>query len=1164
MRLSRVKVAGFKSFVDPTTFELKSQLVGIVGPNGCGKSNIIDAVRWVMGESSAKNLRGESLTDVIFNGSQNRKPVGRVSVEMVFDNSDGSLGGEYASYAEIAIRRQATRDGKSDYFLNDTRCRKRDIQDVFAGTGLGPRSYSIIEQGMIARIIEAKPEELRSFIEEAAGISIYKKRRHQTELRMNHTQENLDRIADLLAEQAKTVAKLEKQAANAKKFSSFEQEKLNLELQISAWNWRELNQAITHDKQTIATVSNLIEALGADKTKGVAELEKLKLEHMNLTDDVSSIQDKFFHAGAKVARFEEKLSSLKARQQQKELDIQDLAAAKTRTETQITQDDANRAQLEADLALIEPELAIAETNLEQALASTTTSDQNKHAWQQVWLSYQKEVSTSQQTAEVEKLRIEELDRTAADSQKRLSKLNSEQAGISIASFDNELAELEVNAKTKQQEENTLRTTETQLTEKIDACKKQASKKSKIIDKQKLELQASQGRLSSLHALQQAATEINDNDVKSCLDNASLAHAKRVCELIKIDGELTKAVEAVLADCLNAVYVTELADCFTNDIANIQQGSLTVVTESCAKFTPNPNSLATKVTDAPQSILALLNNAYLVTELPLAMAQRSELAANSCFVTVDGILVGPNWLKIKRGDILSDGTIARAQEIEQLTATVDKLATGLAQNEQDLELSQKELDELEAERKTLQRTLHGVSKDSNNLAARLMTLQSRKSYSEDRLIVIAEETKELEAKLSDISEQASKARLFLEKALADMVVLNDRKDELLADKAKLDTSVTTAKAELNKAQQIKHELSLKQRTLLTKVGAITDGIARLTGELKLIAAKLTGLEQEDDIALDIANITAELNTSLDDRLQLEDELAKLKQQQGALADNIKTREREISKLNQDIDTEKESLAKTKLNCQSLMVRCETIEENTLPDVLQATVANLADDIKLEVLKNNLQTVNDKIAKLGPINLAAIDEFVTESERQQHLQAQHTDLSEALATLESAIRKIDKETRLKFKDTFEAVNSKFKSLYPRLFSGGKAYLEMTENDLLTTGITVMAHPPGKRNSSIHLLSGGEKALTAVALVFAIFELNPAPFCMLDEVDAPLDDANVHRYSNLLKQMAPTVQFIFITHNKITMAIAEHLSGVTMKEPGVSRIVQVDVAEAVAMSN
>ncbi len=1166
MRLSKIKLAGFKSFVDPTTIPLPSNLIGVVGPNGCGKSNVIDAVRWVMGESSAKNLRGDSMADVIFNGSTSRKPVGQASIELVFDNSDGTIKGEYAQYNEISVRRTVSRDGQSQYYLNGTRCRRRDITDIFLGTGLGPRSYSIIEQGMISRLIEAKPEELRVFLEEAAGISKYKERRRETENRIRHTRDNMERLTDLRDELGKQLERLNRQARTAEKYKELKQEERLLKGQLAALRWRALDQQV-HARETLIREKELgVEASVMRQRAIESEIEKLREQNVEVGEIFSEVQGRFYAVGGDIARVEQSIQHSRERRLQQERDLAEAERALAESQAHQQGDREKIAELEQQLAILRPQLEEAQARQEISAAALLEAEQAMHEWQSAWAEFNQTAAEPARSAEVERTRLQSLEQQHIQQEQRILRLQEEKKHLSNVALEEEIAQRQA-----QLEEYALQTEALQerlqnqlaaIAEARDANRQLSAE----LDEQRGRLQAMQGRHSSLEALQQAALGKTGGEVAQWLAGNGLADAERLAQGLTVAEDWERAVECVLGQHLEAVCVDGL-DPVAGLLGTLEHGSLALfdtargdVAATAGDLGP---ALADKVT-APWP-LPMLAGVYAADDLAQALALRPRLAAHESVITRDGVWLGPNWLRVARDADEKAGVIHREQELKELSAGIEQLRAQVEEGQAQRAEGRERIQRLEEEREAVQRELHQASRQQAEVQAQLSGRQARLEQMRNRSQNIERDIAELQQQCNENEEETKLARGRLAAAMEQMELLAARREELELQRDSLRERLDLAREQARGDRDTAHQLSLQVQTMSTGLEAARNSLARMEQQLEQVAARREMLSETlAESQAPIEALQEELARLLESRSSVEQELAEARRRVEEVDHAMREHDQQRHTLERELQELRSGLEQARMAWQELQVRRQTLSEQLEESdySLDELTESLPGEAEEQAWAQRVEQIAQRIQRLGPINLAAIEEYKTESERKEYLDAQHADLSEALETLEGAIRKIDRETRTRFKETFERVNAGFKSMFPRLFGGGHAYLELTGDDLLDTGVTVMARPPGKRNSTIHLLSGGEKALTAVALVFAIFQLNPAPFCMLDEVDAPLDDANVGRFCAMVREMSEHVQFIFITHNKITMELAHQLNGVTMHEPGVSRLVSVDVDEAAEM--
>ena len=1168
MRLKSIKLAGFKSFVDPTNVSFPSNLGCVVGPNGCGKSNIIDAVRWVMGESSAKNLRGENMSDVIFNGSVNRKPVGQASIELIFDNSDGGLGGEYASFAEIAVRRKVTREGASDYYLNGAKCRRRDITDIFLGTGLGPRSYAIIEQGMISRLIEAKPEELRVYIEEAAGISKYKERRRETENRMRRTLENLERLTDLRDELERQLQHLKRQASAAEKYRELKKEERLLKAQLQSLQWAALNdQAGGHD-ENIRNLEVKLESVIAEQRAIDADIEKFRVVHTEQMDTFNEVQGRYYSLGAEVARAEQSIQHQQERSRQLKEDLLQTETNYKEAVEHLEQDSAKLERWNVEMADIQPELEAAQRSEEETAKALLVSEEAMQTWQQQWDDFTQKALEPRQKAEVQQSRIQHLEQALQRIQERIKKLEQEKDGLTegpveeeIQGLNAQLTDAESNVEKRQQSLEEYKKTINDLRESSVGVGAE-------LDEARSQLQSKRGRFASLEALQQAALGQQNDTVSEWLISQGLAENPILAEEIKVASGWEKAVETVLGENLQAVCVDGI-DAVAEMAAQLNQGGITLLdastgaAKSATSISASP--LSDKVEKGDQA-KALLGSVYAADDLASALSMRGDLANGESIVTSDGLWIGPNWLRVSRESDQEDSVLQRQQELEALKKHISQTESRVEDISAQLQRDREKLKEVESGREDLQRQLQAESNRRSELRSELSAKQVRIEQINARRERLITEIEESRDQFKAEQEGLGEARVILSEAIEAMERDSNQREELQTQRDDIRGVLDQARQRARHDKDAAHQLAMRYQSLRTQVDAMADNIERTKNQVQQLEGRRSVLEEGISGADDpIETLKSELAELLENRLRVEEELTAARTKVDEIEHSLRASESKRSEVEQRSQQVRDELERARVEVQGIAVRRRTLEEQLIEGQyeLEEVLSSLPEEAEESVWQENLESVGRKIARLGAINLAAIDEYKSQSERKTYLDAQNHDLEEALRTLENAIHKIDKETRQRFKDTFETVNSSLQELFPKVFGGGTAYLEMTGDDLLDTGIAIMARPPGKRNSTIHLLSGGEKALTAIALVFSIFRLNPAPFCMLDEVDAPLDDANVGRYARLVKEMSEHVQFIYITHNKISMEMAEQLMGVTMHEPGVSRLVTVDVDEAAELA-
>mgnify|MGYP006157085387 CR=1 FL=1 len=1167
MRLKSIKLAGFKSFVDPTTVHFPSNMCAVVGPNGCGKSNVIDAVRWVMGESSAKNLRGESMTDVIFNGSGNRKPIGQASIELLFDNSEGTLGGEYAKYAEISIRRVVTREGESQYYLNTTKCRRRDITDIFLGTGLGPRSYAIIEQGMISRLVESKPEELRVFIEEAAGISKYKERRRDTESRMRRTFENLERLTDIRDELERHLQHLQRQSQAAEKYTEFRKDERLLKVQLQALQWQVLNVETKTMKSAISQHEVDFEAAVAEQRKIDANIEGFRLSHTDRSDKLNEVQGNFYSLGTEVARIEQTIQHQVERTQQLTNDIKQIDEACQQARQHLADDRGKLKQWQIELEDVNPKLHSLQTAEEESATELLKAEESMQHWQQEWDGFNQRAAEPRQTAEVQQSRIKHIEQVLQRAQERISRLEGEKFALGADSDEQESAELEEKIA---ESELTLETQQKQMADFVSQIHNEREANTELatgLDSLRNENQQMAGRYASLEALQQASLGDKNDELGQWLSSSALDKKPRLAEILDVEPFWQIAVETVLGDYLQAICVDGVS-ALEAAIESFEGGRL-VLLEASDKVIETSTlqlpTLTSKVGDLLE-LGSLLSGVYTTESLSEALAFRTQLEIQESIVTADGIWIGPNWLRVARVENSEQGMLSRLGAMETLEAELEFNRAHIVEIEDKLSKTRHKLKTLETHREDLQAILTGVIGKHSELQSMLSEKKVKIEQTTESRIRINSEIEENRRQFQTEQELLGQARTLLHEALETMGSDTENRGKLLLSRDQTRTKLDEVRQNARHDKDSAHQLAMRIQSLKTQIDGIQLGIERTSNQVQQLEKRRQDLchsMEINDNPLD--DLKTQLETQLDKRLNAERELTEARQSLAQVEHELREVENQRGMIEQKAQNFRGKLETLRIESEGVQVRAKALQDQIqdsdfeLGDVL----AELPENSDENTWKLSLERIDNRINRLGPINLAAIDEYKQQFERKNYLDAQDADLQRALETLGNAIRKIDKETRNRFKETFDQINNGLQELFPKVFGGGTAYLEMTGEDLLSTGVAIMARPPGKRNSTIHLLSGGEKALTAIALVFSIFRLNPAPFCMLDEVDAPLDDANVSRYARMVKEMSEQVQFIYITHNKISMEMADQLMGVTMYEPGVSRLVTVDVEEAAELA-
>ncbi len=1178
MRLTSIRLAGFKSFVDPTTFHAPTNLSGVVGPNGCGKSNIIDAVRWVMGEGSAKVLRGESMADVIFAGSSSRKPVGTATVELHFDNSDGRVGGAYASYSEIVVKRQVSRDGVSLYFLNGTRCRRKDIRDLFLGTGLGSSSYSIIEQGMISAIVDARPEDIRGHLEEAAGISRYKERRRETENRIRHTRDNLERLTDLREEVGKHLGRLKRQAAAAQRYRKLKAEKRELETLRIALRWRELHEQAEAGKAALAERETALQERIAAQRKVEKAMEALREEQNQRNELLNTVQGELYDIGSEIARLEQSIEHQRELHKRQDEEFEETSAGLADIEKHMLLDKAQVEELTTSLAQSEPALKSALAEEKEAEERLAAAEQAVAEWQEEFQAHHQRSTDAQRRADQGRNRIENLDQRLIDASRRLEALQKEAESLdtealkkSVAEADSEAAKQRKKLEGAQGDLDKLLGQQQEIQDQYRAAEEQ-------LETARRELHRSGGRLESLVALQQAAESADQ--ASDWLAEQGLDSAPRLAEAINVNAGWETAVETVLGHWLQSVVVDKLDD-RVEGLAGLEDGALALLQSTEGNLKVDKSSLAAQV-EGPLAVKRLLASVRCCASNAEALKQQASLENGDSLITAEGLWLGADWVRVSRGLGDGAGVLLREKEIAELRKRSEKL-------EKEVEAASAAIDKARAQRQALSEKLQSQQDTVNQLHREVANLEanrdSRTASAEmmtQRAAEIEKEISQLKAQVKTDSDEVAKARAEQEKQVEAMAGFNTERESLEQRRGALLEARDSARKTHREASELRQNVALKAHSHQASLDSLRQSLERMNDRASQLQQRFLSLSEERASRQSPETLFKdEMATLLEKRQETEGRLGKARAGVQSLDEDYRKLDTERQAAVQGAEDTRAKLERARLGQQEIELKANSLaeqvaeqaaeraaehegEEDEAPKTtVEEIAADIPKDANSEAWAEQIESLKVKIQRLEPVNLAAISEFEEESKRKEYLDSQNDDLCEALATLENAIAKIDRKTRTRFKETFEQVNKGMQELFPRLFGGGHGYLELTGDDLLTTGVSIMARPPGKRVSSIHLLSGGEKALTAVSFVFAIFQLNPAPFCMLDEVDAPLDDANVIRFANLVREMSETVQFVIVTHNKNTMEMIHQLSGVTMREPGVSRLVQVDVDEAVRLA-
>ncbi|HFC3369336.1 TPA: chromosome segregation protein SMC [Neisseria gonorrhoeae] len=1158
MRLTHIKLSGFKSFTDPTTIHVPGQLVAVIGPNGCGKSNVIDAVRWVLGEASAKQLRGESMQDVIFNGAATRRPAPRASVELVFDNSDHSLQGAWGQYAEVSIKRQLTRQGESTYFINNQTVRRRDITDLFLGTGVGARGYAVIEQGMISRIIEARPEELRAYIEEAAGVSKYKERRKETEGRLKDTREHLQRLGDLQNELARQVEKLEKQAETAERYKSLTAQ---LNQQQDLLDYAQWQQSLaTADKATaqhqslqaqqdetaaqVQALNNEVHALQTAEQSQQQAVHELSNKRGVLREQIARLEEQIRHRQNLHQRIERDKQAAQAQLQRIRQEQQQIRVQLEENELQVEEKQTELAEWAMQVAEHEERLP----ELEEVQATLNAAFQTQ----------QDEANRIRRELALKQQQLAHAEQTVAKHEERKGRLKQENQALNLPDEAETAAAQEAAALLQSRQEHY----EEQIIaaeEALHAAREAfqtASNRFQSLKQQHITLQAQQQALSQILSQQQEAA-----DFWQATDHAA---APQLWQHITAPAEWQHALSVILAERLHA---RSVPNSFVPP-APLPQGQAAWLSDDLSggiKKSLPVQALLNQIQAQPPFQTALhhwLDGVLCAPDLSYALAHQNDLGTHQIWLTPEGHQVDKVSVLLYAKPA-QESLIAQKARLDGIAAELENLTPGLSAAEAAFKQAEAAVRSSEVQHKNLMqqqqqhtRQYSQAQQRTAELLARTNQGQIRREHIERELAQLAEEQTVLQHTSDGLSDDIA----TLQEAAAELehqqqTTAHSRQEQQGRLK-QAQLALLEANRQYGLAEVAVHKLNQQKQNYRQQIARLEQQTLDWQERRQELALAYEAEFQNDEQHIKLDELTETVHTLDEEYIAVQEKLAQIQEQGREQYARVQTLQTKLPQLQAATQTallqQQEALINAKRYHQNLTERAADL------DALEALAKESA-----KVLNSSIGSLTRQIEALGAVNLAALQELEEARERDGYYRRQSEDVQAAIALLEEAIAQIDDKTKARFKETFDAVNGKVQTFFPTLFGGGEATLKMIGDDLLTAGVSIMARPPGKKNSTIHLLSGGEKALTAMSLVFALFSLNPAPFCLLDEVDAPLDDANTSRFCKLVKEMSVQTQFLYISHNRLTMEMAEQLVGVTMQEKGVSRVVAVDIKQALEMA-
>lgn len=1163
MRLTHLKLAGFKSFVDPTTLHIHGQRVGVVGPNGCGKSNVMESIRWVLGESSAKEMRGDSMQDVIFNGSGNRKPVSRASVELLFDNSLGGASGEWSQYAEISVKRVLHRDGGSDYLINNTKVRRRDVADLFLGTGLGGRAYAIIGQNTISRIVEAKPDELRVFLEEAAGISKYKERRRETELRLRDTRENLTRVEDVRRELDKQITRLESQAQVA---NQYHQLKAALEIaEGQFWLLKKRDAAIAWEKsqRLVERLANDLEMQNAQLRKVESDLERLRLEHLEGGQHVQNAQGAYYEANAQVSSLEQELRFARENRDRLTTQLHQIEAELTRLKDQQASLELQLSQQKSLQTNAVEESGKLQEQLVSAREALPSAEQLHRDSQATFSQVQSAILQAEQQIQLERTHFEHARKALNDFHQTLRRLDDDEKRLAIpdaalvtskesesATIQSQLTELELALEK-------LVTAEHEQTNIFNALQNSVH----VVTRQVTQAEA---QLAALEKLQHALG--HEGKLESWLSRQSIDVQQRLWQLVETKPGLETAVEALLGARLNALFAGE------SGLTERPPAALVLMREGAGKLATLAHGagwepLTACVTAKDARVAGVLedwcSNAWILPEGDDIHAARDRLSAGEILVSRNGDLATRYSIAYYAPQSGLHGVLERQKELTQLKQDLP----GLRQQQSQQESLFKEIEQqLHALRRNISEKQHQHRQRLSThhaLRMEVQRLQQQLQHALERQQQINTEKTKTSAHILESESQVILRENTIKNLQESSVSLRQQRDQAGQARQQAENSLRLTRERLAELERQAQQQTFSEKLIINNINELNNKHEAANEVLVTLGSRLAEAQSQLALSSD-EELKARLDIALTSKQQAEHALADARNVQSGIELRLHEMERTRLLAEQQLHPSRDKLEQSRLSAQQARLHFEHCSEQLVSTghdeaELETHLEKGAKAHDLELKGKGLQA---EMEALGAVNLAAIQELASERERKTYLDSQALDLEQAMLTLEAAIQRIDRETRSRLQQTYDEANRHFSELFQTLFGGGQAQLQLLGDEILDTGIQVFAQPPGKKNSTIHLLSGGEKALTAMALVFALFRLNPAPFCLMDEVDAPLDDSNTERFCALVRKMSERTQFMFVSHNKITMEMAQQLIGVTMQESGVSRIVEVDMEAALQM--
>jgi chromosome segregation protein len=1165
VRLTHLKLAGFKSFVDPTTLHIHGQRVGVVGPNGCGKSNVMESVRWVLGESSAREMRGDSMSDVIFNGSGNRKAIARASVELIFDNSLGGASGEWSQYAEISVRRVIEREKGSSYYINNTLVRRRDVADLFLGTGLGGRAYAIIGQNTISRIVEAKPEEMRVFLEEAAGISKYKERRRETELRLRDTRENLIRIQDVRSEIDKQITRLEAQALITEQYHSLQHTLKQTQGQLWLLKKREASLAWEKAERTVEKLVNELESQMAALRKTEALVEELRQQHYASSEALQLAQTHYYETNAQVSNLENQVKHTQEARERLLQQMQQMQTQAQKLELQSETFSANLQQLMLEQSASQQDNALAQQQLSQAQAALPMAEKAHSEAQQAHIREQKTLMDTEQQIRLENTNLDHIQRQLTQQQQRLQRLQQELTQL-VLPEGNKINDKRATLQALKQDSTSLE----QQIQSLNLAEKQHQQNIQTARQQQLSDERAWAQIAAqIASLEKIQASIGQEaQLGAWIKQSGLNAQARFWQHIRVEKGWETALEAVLGQKLNALVQHQalniqqrppaaLVLCFTDKYESKQLDASTSSYPRLRDFI---------TVDEPSFGIILdhwLHQVYVTSNPNIAQEPAHDLAVGALLVNQQGDCRNQYSVSFYAAQSALHGVLERQRELDalqqQTPALEQKVATGTAH----IQAFEQQLRETQAQLQALQQQLRLATQNQHQVQLEIQREEQQLQHLQDKQRSLQQEIESLNQTINHLNEE-HQLKLHVKTSAQDSLqLMQEQTAQALQRRQQAEHSLRQVRDSLQQAERQAQEKIFNEKLITNNINELNNKLQTLNEEKQSLSMRQKEVEAMLEAAK-MEGLQTNLALAISLKQQHEQDLAQARHHLAEAEQVLQAQERNRMQNEQMQHPLRDKLEQARLGEQQARLHFEQCQAglNQMQLDESALAASLNAHSKISDLEQAGLALQQKITDLGAVNLGAIQELASERERKFYLDSQADDLEQAIQTLEDAIRRIDKETRARLQHTFDEANRHFSELFITLFGGGQAKLELLGEEILDTGIQVFAQPPGKKNSTIHLLSGGEKALTALALVFALFKLNPAPFCLMDEVDAPLDDSNTERFCSMVKKMSERTQFLFVSHNKITMEMAQQLIGVTMQESGVSRIVEVDMEAAMQM--